>query len=331
MVFVSNSRRATYSARRRSRTAASGYSCASRRSRPARGFVAQVLVERDARRRRKPRQVILAERNRQVAALRDRDRVGERLRQVGELLRHLGLRREVLLRREAARPARIGEHVTLGDAHARLVRAEIARAQELHRMRRDDRQRRSRSASATVAARARRRRRGPRAAPRGSSAAETAPPIGGRALRRRGVALQQRLADVAVARAGQRDQAVGAFVEPLAAKLGAAAMLVACDRRATASRTSAGSPRASRRAAARARAVALAVVRDPHVAADDRLDAARARRLVELDEAELVGEIGERERRHAVGRRRGDGVVDAHRAVDDRVFAVQAQVDEAGS
>ncbi len=78
------------------------------------------------------------------------------------------------------------------------------------------------------------------------------------------------------------------------------------------------------------RLVALGVVRQPDVAAEDRLDAARARRLVELDEAEGVGEIGDRERGHGVRRRRRDAVVDAHRAVDDRELAVQAQVDEVG-
>ena len=55
-----------------------------------------------------------------------------------------------------------------------------------------------------------------------------------------------------------------------------------------------------------------------------------ARRLVELDHAEHVAEIGERQRGHAVGGRRCDRVVDAHHAVDDRVLAVQAQMDEAG-
>ena len=52
-------------------------------------------------------------------------RVGERLRQVGELLRHLRLRQEILLLREAARAARIGQRVAFGDADARFVRAKI--------------------------------------------------------------------------------------------------------------------------------------------------------------------------------------------------------------
>jgi hypothetical protein len=57
---------------------------------------------------------------------------------------------------------------------------------------------------------------------------------------------------------------------------------------------------------------------------------AAARRTVELDETECVGEVGDRKRGHFVGACGGDAVVDAHGAVDDREFAVQAQVNEAG-
>ena len=153
-------------------------------------------------------------------------RVGERLGQVGELRGHLGLRREVLLGREAPRPPRVGEDVAFGDAHARLVRAEVVARAGTARVRGDDRQRelaRERDGGGdqrvvvgmpgalhfeVVALRKPRR------------------PFARRARRAGGVALQQRVADVAVARAGQRDQAVGAFGEPLAPQLGAAAMLV---------------------------------------------------------------------------------------------------------
>ena len=102
-----------------------------------RGFVAQVLVDRHASRRRKFGQVILAQRDRQVAALRDRHGIGERLGQIGEARRHLGLRREILLRREASRTARVGEHMALGDAHARFVRPEVFAREKLDRMRGD--------------------------------------------------------------------------------------------------------------------------------------------------------------------------------------------------
>ncbi len=53
---------------------------------------------------------------------------------------HLGLRLEVLLAAEALDAARIGEHLAVGDADARLVRLVVVGAQELHRVRRDDRQ-----------------------------------------------------------------------------------------------------------------------------------------------------------------------------------------------
>ena len=79
--------------------------------------------------------MVLAERNRHIAALRDRDTVGKRRRQIGEFLDHRRLRREVLLPSEVSRPPRIGKDVTFGDAHARFVRAKIGGPQKLDRMR----------------------------------------------------------------------------------------------------------------------------------------------------------------------------------------------------
>ena len=77
------------------------------------------------------------------------------------------------------------------------------------------------------------------------------------------------------------------------------------------------------------RRVALGIVRHPDVAADDGLDALRARGLVELDHAEHVGEIGQGQRGHAIGCCGGDRFVEAHHSVDDRILTVQAQMDEA--
>ena len=139
---------------------------------PGGGFALQMIVERDAGGRRKVGQVALAERDREIAALRDRDRVRERLGQVAERRDHLRLRLEVLVRREAPRPPRVREHVTLGDADARLVRAEVLAAEELHRMRRHHRQSRARCRRARWRRRERRRRRGRRAAIRGNSGRE---------------------------------------------------------------------------------------------------------------------------------------------------------------
>ena len=106
---------------------------------------------------------------------------------------------------------------------------------------------------------------------------------------------------------------VGAFVEPFAPKLRAAAILVA----AIGARQPVGEPADSRRATGRAAARETAASRSASCVSQTsqpqmRLDARRARRLVELDEPERVGEIGERERRHRVGDRGRDRLVDAH-------------------
>lgn len=98
----------------------------------------EVVVERHAVGRREPRQLRLAELERQVAALGDLDRVRERRGQIGEQRGHVALRAEELLGREAFLAARIREDVAFRDAHARLVRGEIVGRHVLQRMRRDD-------------------------------------------------------------------------------------------------------------------------------------------------------------------------------------------------
>ena len=188
---------------------------------------------------------------RQVAALRDRDRVRERLRQVGERRRHLGLRLEVLVGREALRPPRVGEHEALGDAHARLVRAEVLAAQELHRMRRDDRQpelagERDGGGDERIVVGVAGALHLEVVAIRETARPTRAPRVAAPAA----LPCSERAADVAVARAGQRDQAVGAFGEPFAAQLRAAAMLVA----AVGARQPVGEPQVAGARSARAAA-----------------------------------------------------------------------------
>ena len=70
------------------------------------------------------------------------------------------------------------------------------------------------------------------------------------------------------------------------------------------------------------RLVAVGLVGDPDIAPDDRLDPALAGALVEVDHAEHVAEVGQRERAHPVGGGARDRIVDAHDAVDDRELAV---------
>jgi hypothetical protein len=71
------------------------------------------------------------------------------------------------------------------------------------------------------------------------------------------------------------------------------------------------------------------LVADPDIAADDGLDALAARRGVELDHAEQVGQVGDRQRRLPVRRRLRDDLIDARQAIGDRVFAVKTEMDEA--
>ena len=61
---------------------------------------------------------------------------------------------------------------------------------------------------------------------------------------------------------------------------------------------------------------------------DDRVDAALAALLVEVDGAVHVAVIGHADRRLPVGRGRPHDVADARRAVEHRVLGVQMQVGE---
>ena len=107
---------------------------------PGDRFVAQVLLDRDSGGDRKVGQVIPAERDRQIAPLRNGHGVGQRTGQIGKALRHRLLRHEVLLRGETLGPALIGKRVAFGDADPRLVRAELFSGEKLDRVRGDDRQ-----------------------------------------------------------------------------------------------------------------------------------------------------------------------------------------------
>jgi hypothetical protein len=78
------------------------------------------------------------------------------------------------------------------------------------------------------------------------------------------------------------------------------------------------------------RLVALDLVGDPAVGADDRLDALAAGTLVKLDHPEQVGEIGDAKGRHAVSSGAGNGRIHLHDPVGDRVLGMETQVDVAG-
>src|SRR5690606_31365739 len=135
----------------------------------------------------------------------------------------------------------------------------------------------------------------------------------------------------------QRDQAFaqraavfGWLVEPVGAQLGAAAVLVLQPGAAQQLAQAQISVAVAREQQDARRALAVGVVGHPAIGAADRLDALAPRRLVELDPAEQVAEVGDRDRRLRVGRRRLDQRVEAHDRVADRVFRMDAKMDEAG-
>jgi len=74
-----------------------------------------------------------------------------------------------------------------------------------------------------------------------------------------------------------------------------------------------------------------AVVGDVHLAAEQRLDALLLRRLVEVDRPCQGAVVGERHCRHLELRRPRGESGDPARPVEDRVLAVDVQVDERGA
>jgi len=142
--------------------------------------------------------------------------------------------------------------------------------------------------------------------------------------------LEQSRADLALDRSRERDQPLAAFGEPALPHLSPAAVLVLQPRARQELRELqiAGARLGEQQQPVGF--VALGFVADPDIAADDRLHADGTRRLVEFDHAEDVGEVGDRQRRHAVRRRALDGLVDAHDPVGDGELAVEPKVDEGG-
>ncbi len=299
---------------------------------------ADVLLQRDPRRRRERRQVIGAEVQFEVAALGQLDAVVQRLGQVGEQRAHGGGGFQVLLGAVLARALGIGQHAALLDAHARLVRLEILAFEKARVVAGQQRQ---------VVARAQRQRGGdPVFLVRASATRQLQIQALGKTLTQ---ALQQRAVGVIGQRAlrqragmaGEGDQAVTGAVQPMLRDGRAPALLAFAPGARDQPRQIqiAGVVLAQQGQAPR---FAVSIVAQPQIATDDRLDAVGQRRLVELDQREQVAVVGQRQRRQAeaarvadqVGpRRRGRiavlGLVgNADDGVRQRVFAVDVQMDE---
>ena len=83
--------------------------------------------------------------------------------------------------------------------------------------------------------------------------------------------------------------------------------------------------------ARRARSIRAIAGRDVDLAAEDRLDAALPRFVVERDGREHVAVLGDRHRRHLQLGGPVEQLADPARAVEQRELGVQVEVDELGS
>ena len=270
----------------------------------------------------------LAQGEGKIAAARDLHAIRQCLGQIGEQLRHLGLGLEILLRRECLDAALVVEHVAFGDAHACLVRLEIGGYEELHRMGGNYRQAqfgRELQGQVQVMLLV------------GESGAlhfeviavvEQPCPFLRELPGLSGITGQQRAADIAEMRAGQGDQPGSLLMEPLAAQLGTAAMLIL----KIGARKQAAQQQIARIGLAQQqqaiRTVAIGIVADEHIATGDGLETRAACRFIEFDQPKKIIQIGQRQRRHRIALRRGNRFVHTHHAIRNGIFAVQTEVDE---
>ncbi len=282
---------------------------------------------------REPRQQDVAELDLDRAALGDLERAPHRVLVAGEVERHLRRRLEIELVRVEAPVIRVLERVARLNAKQGLVRVGVGGGQVVDVAGGDERQLRlgreldelrvdpllyleARVLELDVGVVAPEHLRQP-------------VEVGRRVL---GPALLERLADAAGEAPGERDQPARIALEqlPVDARLRVVALEVA--ERAQLDQVRIAGVRLGQerqvRVAARAR---VAVVGDVDLAADDRLDPLVARRLVEVDRAGERAVVGERHRRHLeLGRARRERR-DPARPVEDRVLAVDVQVDEVGA
>ncbi len=330
MVSHSNSSRSSYSGRRFWRSPASGIELEQALLQALARLGDQEVVERHAFRRREIGQVVLAQGQLEIAALGDFQRVFQRFGQVGKQFGHLVRGLEILLFGKGLRPPRIAQHIALGNADARLVRLKVVAVHELDRMRGHQRQAEFAGQVGGLLDQHFLLRLAVALHFEIEGAGEDRFPHPGAFTGQLEITVDQRLADIALMRGGECNQARAAdFREALAADLRAVApafdqigatqqlaqLLVALP-------------------VARQQQQAIGVFRrlrvgDPDIGPGDRLDALAARTAIELDEAEQVAEIGQRQRRHAVAGGALDGVAEADDAVGHGKFGMQAEVDVA--
>ncbi len=297
------------------------------------------LVDGLRTRQREARQDRLARHRPERAALGDLDGRGERLRQVGELRHHLGAGLEAVLDGELA-PVGLAEHAPLGDAQQRVVGLVVVDGRKERLVGGDERD--------TLGI-GEIDERGLDGALLGEAVALQLDiePVAERLLERvqarsgeMRLAGEDRAIDRAVRTAGERDQPLGAAVEPgpLDVRRLVAGMIeegagVEMQQVAVAG-LGRGEQHEARhrgdRRAARPHLVFLVATVDRQRTADDRLDA-RARHLVgEFERAEHVVAVGEGQRRLMVGLGELGELGDRQRPLEQRVGRMHVEMNKSG-
>ena len=293
----------------------------------------QVVEGVAALRRRVLRQVDGAELEADVAALRDLERAPHRVLVPREVERHLVGGLEIELVRVEAPAVRVLERVAGLDAEERLVRVRVLGRQVVDVAGGDERQLRlggeldelGVDALLDVEAGVLQLDVGGVAAEHLREPVEVGARVGGPVL-------LERLADAAREAAGERDQPRRVRLEqlPVDARLRVVALEVAERGELDQVRVAVVRLGEERQVRVAARAGA-AILGDVDLAAENRLHALLAGGLVEVDRTGERAVVGERDGGHLELRRAGRERRDPARPVEDRVLAVDVQMDERGA
>ena len=282
-------------------------------------------------------QLRFAQHQREVAALRNGQGVGQRTGHIGKQGRHFLCGLEVLFAGEAAHAALVGQNFAFGNAHPGLVGLVVVGQQELHRVRGHHRQAQARSQGygglymALVVGAAGALQLQVETVREGGGDLQGG--VGGAGF----VAGQQRHTDRASSGTRQHDEPFVQFLQPLPAQGGLIAhhaMRPAARQQFAQVQVALAALRQQQHTRQRlvhhgsAGRSGWAQVLQLHFGAQQGLHARATGSLVELDGAKQVVVVGQGQGGLAVGRGGGHHIVDAHGAIDHGELGMQAQMDE---
>ena len=285
----------------------------------------QPVVKRPPLGHRKIRQTRLAKAHGEVTPAGNLDGVGERCRQVGKQFHHVGLRTKPHLLAEASGATGIGQQFPFSDANPGLMGRVFIRLDELDGVGGHDRQAEARAkgggkshmrlvGGAPNALKLKVKRVGKATGPVQCE-------LGGKL----GVSRQQGLTNFALRRPRKGDEPIGRL-QPIASDFApfAPGILQPGSRKQVTqtqiARLIGGDQKQTMGL------VAVRLVGNPDIGAENRLNPCGPRSLVELDPAEGVTQIGDRHRRLPVRLCGGNQRVNTHDRINDRVLGMDTQV-----